>query len=92
VCARTDESLRLLEAVDTHVAGAIPCSVVTFGTDRHGLAVGRQADGESRSFTYLYLYLSLEQAVNLVRFFEATAAPGTQIGTPPRLTRVGPPK
>ena len=46
VCARTDGSLRLLGAVDTHVAGAIPCSVVTFGTDRHGLAVGRQADGE----------------------------------------------
>jgi len=36
--------------------------------------------------------ISLEQAYSLFRFLEATAAPGTQIGTPPRLTRVGPPK
>jgi hypothetical protein len=29
--------------------------------------------------------MQLEKVVSLIRFLEATAAPGTQIGTPPRL-------
>ena len=45
-----------------------------------------------RKQEYMAVLISLEQAYSLLRFLEATAAPGTQIGTPPRLTRVGPPK
>jgi hypothetical protein len=45
-----------------------------------------------RSFREVIRRLSLEQAYSLFRFLEATAALGTQIVTPPRLTRVGPPK